>query len=279
MKGVSSLSTQNSFLKELVCRFFARRITFAASALTYTTLLALVPLMTVGITVLAALPVFTNIQEKVQHFIFSNFIPSSGSVIEQYFSGFAAQAKNLPVIGMVFIFVMAILLMLTIEKALNDIWQIKQKRKGWAALLRYIAILIFGPALLGVSLAATTYVVSLPFIKDVTTGTLLGLGLVDAIPFVLSLIGFTWLYAVMPNCKVSWRAAFIGALTASIIIQVAKHLFVFYFAYVKTYDLLYGALAIIPIFLIWIYVSWVIVLFGALVSNVVSDRKGFCKAK
>lgn len=257
-----------SFFKIIGTRFVKDRFTYSASALTYTTLLAIVPLMAVGLTILSAFPVFGDIKTQMQGFIFSNFVPAKGEVVQQYLSSFAGQASKLSVVGTIFLVITAVLTMLTIERALNDIWHVQERRRGVSAWLRYWAILSLGPVFAGMSLAATTYVVSMPFIKGAAASIGAEHLLAASLPFGLSVIGLTLLYTVVPNCRVPWRYGLLGAVVASILFEIVKKLFIFYVTGFNTYELLYGALATVPILLLWIYLSWVIVLFGALVSNV-----------
>ncbi len=261
----------NSF-KTIGKRFVKDRFTYSAAALTYTTLLAIVPLMAVGLSILSAFPVFGDIKGQMQSFIFSNFVPAKGEVVQQYLSTFAGQASKLSVVGTIFLVVTAVLTMLTIERALNDIWRVQERRRGVSAWLRYWAILSLGPLFAGLSLAATTYVVSMPFIKGAAESIGAGGLLAAGLPFALSVVGLTLLYTVVPNCRVPWRYGFIGGLLASILFEIAKRVFIFYVTGFNTYELLYGALATVPILLLWIYLAWVIVLFGALVSNVLATQ-------
>jgi membrane protein len=249
-------------------RFVRDRFTYSAAALTYTTLLSLVPVMTVMLSIFSALPEFKGIGERIQDFIFQNFVPASGDVIRQYLTQFVSQAKALPIGGTIFLFVIAIMLILTIERAMNDIWKIKRRRKGGAAILRYWALITLAPILVGASLAAMTYFVSLPFVAGAVKFAGITSVLAILIPFVLSVLTLMLVYIIMPNCRVPWRHAFTGALTASLLLEIAKRIFVIYISRFPTYKLLYGGLATIPIFLLWMYISWVIVLLGALITHV-----------
>jgi membrane protein len=261
---------------QIICliakRFVKDRFTYSASALTYTTLLSIVPLMTVFVSILAILPFFSNMREEIEGFIFKNFVPGAGTTIQTYLQGFLSHAQQLPIFATLFFFVTVILLLLTVERALNDVWRVKRRRYSMALFLRYWAILSLTPILAGLSIAASTYIVSLPFIKGAADNLGLSHLLLDLCPFALSLLGFTLLYTIIPNCRVKLRYGFFGALAAAILFEIAKHLFVLYLTDFKTYEFLYGALATIPIFLLWIYISWVIVLFGALVSQVLATH-------
>ncbi len=271
--GVRFFNNLWEILQVIGVRFVKERFTYSASALTVTTLLAIVPLLAVIITVLSFFPAFHNVGAELQQFIFQNFIPASGKVIQQYIQVFIAQASNLSISGTIFLIVTAIMMMLTIERALNDVWKIRRRRYSFAAMLRYWAVLSLAPIMIGLSLMGTSYVVSLPIV----TGTAISFGihriLYGTFPFLVTVFVLTLLYTVVPNRKVPIRYAIIGALTATILFDLAKKSFVLYLTHFPTYRVIYGALATIPIFIVWIYFSWVIVLFGALISNVLTMHR------
>jgi membrane protein len=253
-------------------RFVKDRFTYSSAALTYTTLLAIIPLMTVAFSILSAFPIFGSFKEDIQKFVFSNFIPAAGDVIQKYMQNFLSQTGKLSAVGTIFLVVTAIMTMLTIERALNDVWKISQRRKGIYSLLMYWAILSLAPIFLGLSLAATSYVVTLPIIVGAAHSVGLGFMLAQVVPFVLTVGAFTLLYVIVPNCKVPWRQGLFAAVIAAIVFELVKKAFVLYITNSTTYEVLYGALATIPIFLLWVYLAWVIVLFGALISNVLTTR-------
>ncbi len=258
-------------------RFFENDGTYRASALTFTSLLAIVPLMSVSFTILSAFPVFHSVQKPLQDFIFQNFVPATGEVVKNYLQSFTAQASQLSVWGLAFLFVTAILLMYTIERAMNQIWRVQVRRKGISAFLLYWAILSLTPLLMGLSLILSSYLMSAPLFL----GTAMKIGVTKAVlinwlPFGLAIIAFTLLYVVVPNCKVSLRHGFFGALLAAILFELAKLGFTFYLSRYQTYQLLYGAFATVPIFFLWVYWVWVIVLIGGEVAHGLSahyDRR------
>lgn len=249
------------FIQFVVTHFFADDCTYRASALAFTTLLAIVPLMSVGFAVLSSFTVFHNLAGSAQDFIFENFIPATGKVIQNYLSIFTQQVSKLSLTGVSFLFVAAILVMYTIESSLNNIWRVKRSRNGIYAFLLYWAIISLTPVFLGISLALSSYIFSMPFIMSHPTTKIL-----NFIPFSCSLIGFSFLYIVVPNCKVRFSHGFYGGLIAAILFEAAKNSFAYYLVRFDTYQLLYGAFATIPIFFIWVYWVWIITLFGAEIS-------------
>ena len=254
------------FIEFVVNHFLEDDCTYRASALAFTTLLAIVPLMSVGFSVLSSFPVFSNLATPIQNFIFDNFVPTTGKAVQNYLTLFATQVSKLSIVGVIFLFVTALLVMYTIEGSMNKIWRVSSPRKGVSAFLLYWAILSLSPVLLGLSVAASSYFFSLLFIQGGNTHFIF----LPYIPFFLSLVGFTFLYAVVPNCQVKLHHAIYGAIVSTILFESAKHGFAYYLTRYDTYQLLYGAFAMVPIFFIWIYWVWLITLLGAEISYALS---------
>ncbi|RUQ99320.1 YihY family inner membrane protein [Legionella septentrionalis] len=253
------------FIQFVVNHFIEDDCTYRASALAFTTLLAIVPLMSVGFAVLSSFPVFQSFSGPLQDFIFENFVPATGKAIQNYLQLFATQVSKLSAIGVIFLFITALLVMYTIERSMNKIWRVSSPRQGTSAFLLYWGILSLAPFLLGLSLAASSYFFSMPLIRGYYAPFLL-----SSIPFLLSLVGFTFLYVVVPNCEVRFTHGFYGALVATLLFESAKHAFGHYLTQYGSYQLLYGAFAIIPLFFLWVYWVWVIILIGAEISYALS---------
>lgn len=259
-------------IKIIMKRFILERFTITAAALTMTSFLSLVPLMTVLLNIFSGFQFFHEMINKFQDFIFSNFVPATGQAIQNYIHNFVQKTQSLSLTSTVFLFVTLVLMMLTIERAINDVWHIRRSHSGISAWLRYWAMLTLIPMLIAISLALTSYIISMPIIKH--TADTMGLNQIflRTLPFLSSLLALTSLYIIVPNCRVPWHAGFAGGLFASILFELAKRSFVLYITHMSAYHLVYGTLATIPIFIIWVYLSWVIVLLGALVSNIVGLR-------
>lgn len=255
------------FWRFLLQRFIADQGTNSAAALTYTTLFAVVPMMTVTFSMLSAIPAFQGTGEQIQSFIFRNFVPSAGETLQQYLREFTTQARQLTWVGVAVLAATAFWMLVTIEKTFNTIWRVRQPRRGVSSFLLYWAILSLGPLLLGGGFAISTYFTSLSLISG--PDALLGVqALLKFMPLVFSVAAFTLLYATVPNAQVPIRHALLGGLFAAILFEVAKMLFGLYVRLFPGYQLIYGAFATVPLFLLWIYLSWIIVLFGAeLVCN------------
>lgn len=250
------------FWLSLSQRFVENRGAGNAAALTYTTLFAVVPMMTVTFAMLSAIPAFKGVGEDIQGFIFHNFVPSTGEAVQGYLREFTTQARQLTWFGVGLLAVTAFLMLVAIEKTFNVIWRVRQPRRGMSSFLLYWAILSLGPLLLGAGFAVSTYIASLSLISGpdavVAAKTLLGFA-----PLLSSIAAFTLLYAAVPNTRVPLRHALLGGLFSAVLFEVAKALFGLYVSLFPGYHLIYGAFATVPLFLLWIYLSWLIVLLGA----------------
>ncbi len=259
----STLSGVVRFLRLLLTRFIADRGLPNAASLTYTTLLSLVPLMTVGLALFSAFPVSGKVVDGLQDFVFANFVPASGEIVRQYLEEFSSKASKLTGVGFGFLMIVAIMMMVTIDQALNAIWRVRQKRKPLAKFLMYWSILSLGPLLIGLSVVVTSYMVSVPIISDTAESLGLRHRLLAFMPLLAAAVAFSLLYAVVPNRKVPALHAIAGGILAALLFELAKRGFAFYVTQFPTYEAIYGALAVIPIFLIWIYLCWVVTLLGA----------------
>ena len=242
-----------------------RCIQFAAS-LTYTTLLALVPIVTIALTVLSAFPVFTDLMTQLKVFILDNFVPiSAGKIISVYMQQFSQKAAHLTALGIGLLAVTAFVLMLTIDHAFDVIWRVRRKRPLLRRFLIYWAALTFGPLLIGVSLSLTSYLVSLPLglAKDVPV---IGMVILKIVSVVLTIFAFALLYRIVPSRPVLPIHALVGGVVAGIAFELMKKGFALYVTHFPTYTLVYGAFASVPLFLIWIYLSWLVVLSGAVIA-------------
>ena len=240
-----------------------------AAALTYTTLLSLVPLMTVTLAVFSAFPVADRVYGLSQDFVFANFVPTSGEVLQQYLSEFSDKASRLTGAGAAFLVVVALLMMANIDRALNAIWEVKAKRSVASKFLIYWAVLSLGPVLIGASVVVTSYVVSLPVLSEAASSGI-GRRLLGLTPVATSAIAFTMMYLIGPNRRVRFSHALIGGVFAAVLFEFAKRAFGFYITQFPAYEAIYGALASIPIFLVWLYLSWIVVLLGAEVTHCLS---------
>lgn len=251
-------------------RFYVDGCFYRAAALAYTTLLSLVPLMVVSFTILAAFPEFKEMGQKLQDLIFANFVAASAQVVQAHLQSFVQHASQLSATGILSLLVMAVLMVFSMEQAFNSIWHVKKRRHGVQAFLMYWAVITLTPILLGVGLAVSSYLIADPLISGATE--YLGLNKVIWViaPYITTYVAFTLVFVAVPNCKVYVRYAAVGALVSTILFELAKWGFAIYVTRFPTYRLLYGAVATVPLFLIWLYVSWVVVLFGVVVNHQLS---------
>lgn len=229
-----------------------------AASLSYTSLLAMVPLLAVIFGVVAAFPVFGEISSKLQTFIFSNFMPATGEQIEPYLNTFLESVSSLTLPGTIMLFITALLLMFRIEHALNRIWRVDQQRTLTSRIVMYWAALTLGPVLIGAAIALSAQKIFMTLgIENGLVGAWHRAGI-----FFLSWMVFTMFFVLVPNRHVKFRDAVVGALLTTILFELAKAGFV---GYVKNanYSKIYGTLATIPIFLFWLYIVWAVILFGA----------------
>src|SRR3954468_16950456 len=251
------------FVLALVTRFREERATQTAGSLTYTSLLSLVPLLTVALGISSAFPVFEDWTGSLQLFILENVLPDTPAVdtIVTQINSFTENAGRLTAIGIAGFIVTSVMLMLTVDNALNRIFRVQRRRTILHNVFIYWAVITLGPLLIGASLSATYMAVRESF--GALQLDIVGDALLGAIPFLLTCVALTLLYGVVPARSVEWQHALLGGVLAGIAFEIAKRGFAIYLTRVPTYTLIYGAFATIPIFLIWLYLSWLVVLTGA----------------
>ncbi len=247
-------------------RFREDRLGLTASSLTFTTMLALVPFVTVALAVFTAFPMFGKLQEVLQRWLIDSLVPDNiARQVLGYLTQFAAKANRLGLLGFSVLLATALALILTIDRTLNTIWRVRRLRPLGQRVLIYWAALTLGPLVLGASLALTSYVLSASggLVGQVPGGVRL---LLDSIEFLVLAAGMTGLYHYVPNTRVNWRHAWAGGIFVAVFMELAKKGLALYVAQVPTYSAVYGTFATLPILLVWIYVAWVIVLLGAVVA-------------
>jgi len=249
-------------------RFYEERGLQTAGSLTYTTLLSMVPLITVALAVATAFPVFDDAIGALQLFLLENFLPDAQGIdtITDQISAFTTNAGRLTAIGLAFFFVTAVMLMTTIDTALNHLFRVQRRRPMLQQVLMYWAVITLGPILIGGSLSMTSFAIGASF--GWLRLSIVGNALLAVLPFVFTCLALMLLYVVVPFRHVRARDAIIGGLVAGIAFEFAKRGFALYIGRFPTYSLIYGAFATIPIFLVWLYMSWVVVLAGATLTAI-----------
>ncbi len=256
------------FVAEISHQFQELDLFPSAAALTYTTLFAVVPIMTVAYTILSIMPEFADLGEQVQAFIFANFVPASSELIQERLTEFSLQARQLTWAGIAFLILVAFRMLVSIERVFNRIWNLGEGRRGLQRFLLYWGVLTAGPPMIIAGLLISSYLFSLPLVADID-----GLGLRETLlsylPTLLSVAGFSILYFAMPNCRVPVLHAIYGGLLAAIGFAIAQKLFALSVGHMNT-QLIYGAFAAVPLFLAWIYLVWVLILSGAIFVRTLS---------
>ena len=250
----------------LVRRFRDERLALTAAGLTFTTLISLVPLVTVMLALFSAFPMFSTLQDSLQRYLLQTLIPDTiARPVMAFITQFSNRASRLGIVGLVALVFSAVALMLTIDRTLNAIWRVRVHRPIAQRILVYWAAVTLGPLLFAVSLAATSFAVtaSRGMLGDMPRG--FGI-VVSVVEFVVESVGVAALFHYVPHTFVRWRHALLGGIFVAIGLVALKRGVTYYFAAVPTYAMIYGAFATVPIFLVWIYVSWIIVLLGAVIA-------------
>ncbi|MEG9499523.1 virulence factor BrkB family protein [Mannheimia indoligenes] len=260
------------FLKLLAKRYTENNIAISAGYLTYSTMLAIVPSIIVLFSIFTFFPVFYEASEMLKAFIYDNFAPNASEMVSEYLELFVNNAKKMGLVSIIGLFVVALMLIKSIDEALNTIWHNNKSRPMWFSFLLYFLILIFGPLIAGASIAITTYITSLAVFNG--SGALsLGQHLLELMPFLLIWLLFTLVYKFIPVTKVKFKHAAIGALLAAFFFTLGKQAFIWYITVFPSYQAIYGALAVLPIMLLWIQLSWQVVLLGGQFAAILKEME------
>lgn len=259
------------FLRYAATRFFADNGLQLAGSLTYTTLLSLVPAAVVGFATLAGVPAFEPLREQILQAVFTNLLPSAMDTVQAEFNRFSSNAGKLGLAGLAGMAFTAVLTLSAIEGAFNTIWRVREKRALAARLAIYWAILTLGPLLFGASISLTSYVYAAAQTAGIEGYAPGWLRPAAFAPVALAWLGFAWLYFTLPNRAVRPLHALIGGGVAALLFEGLKRGFAWYIAAFPTYQAIYGALAAIPILLVWTYLAWSVTLFGALITASLPD--------
>ncbi|NRA72138.1 MAG: virulence factor BrkB family protein [Gammaproteobacteria bacterium] len=250
------------FIVYIFHRARQNRLRVAAGYLAYVTLLSIVPLVSVIFSMLSAFPVFDKIKLQIEEYVYGNFMPASGDVIQQNLTEFVDNASKAGAVGIVALILFALMLISNIDKVLNEIWRSPKKRPLVISFSIYWMVLTLGPLLLGASVAISSYVLSLGGLQSGVFNELVEFFL-RWLPLLFSVLAFLMVYLLVPNVRVRFFDALCGAVSAAILFELSKKCFALYISYVPSYQAIYGALAAIPILFIWVYLSWIVVLIGA----------------
>jgi len=262
----NNLRDIQALVRLIATRFAKDHCAETAASLTFTTLLSIVPMITIALTVFSAFPVFEDFSAQIKNYLLSNLMPENATIIiTQYMQQFADSATRLTAVGIVFLAVTAMTMMLTIDNAFNVIWQVTRPRPLVKRLVAYWAVLTLAPLLIGASLSLTSWLVGLSIGHGKVVSPF-GIIVLKTLPIFFSALAFTILFRLVPNRHVPRAHAVIGALVAAVVFETMNRVFGYYISHFPTYKLVYGAFASIPIFLMWIYFSWLTILFGAVIA-------------
>lgn len=259
------------FTRFVVNRFLDIRVPQIAGSLTYTTLLALVPLLTVMLVLITAFPVFGNISDAFMDFIHSTIVPSGASAVAEYLHDFKNHAGRLTSIGIIMMVVTSMMLVQTIDETFNRIWQVRRQRSIWVRLPIYWVLLTIGPLVVGLSITISAYFMRLQMLNQLPffAGSLKMVGQI-----LFDTLIFCGIFRFVPNRYVSLKHALLGGFVTGLFLELTKAGFGLYIQNFNSYELIYGAFAAIPVFLIWLQLLWMIVLSGAVFTSSLSYWRG-----
>jgi membrane protein len=241
----------------------------SAGALTYMTLFAIVPMITVCYSMFSLIPAFKSVGDQFQALIFSQLLPGNEQIITKYLTDFSQQARKLTAFGVVFLMASAYFMLKNIEKNFNAIWNVQRERRGFANFLLYWAILSLGPLLIGLAVFMKTYLIALrTFVGHYESLSFIDFAF-EWVPWLLTASAFTLLFVAVPNCKVRLKHAAIGGVLTLLVFELIKFGFSLMVTH-SNFKLIYGAFAVVPLFLLWINVSWMVILGGAVLVRSIS---------
>ncbi len=258
-----------TFFRFLLSRFLDDRLFQVAGALSFTTAFALVPLSMVVFGVLSAFPVYDQWSDQLSHYIFANFVPTSAREVESYLRELSKNTGQLTAVGVIVLVVSLLITLSGIEAAFNRIWRVPTARPKFGRFIMYWTVLTFGALLAAASLALSARFFALS-IFSTTPGQWLESWMLQFSPILIEWLALTLVYRVVPHRTIQWRFAMIGSALAVVLIEAVKWSIGLYLGGFATYRTIYGALALIPIFLGWIYFSWVAILLGASLASSLS---------
>ncbi len=255
------------FWRRVVLRFVDDRCIQRASALAYATLLAIVPMVALGFSIFTGSKAFESVTTNITQTILQYMLPTSQSVVQEYLSGIGDKAGALSIFGLIGLMFTATALLNTMEEAFNDIWRITRARSWWSKLIIFWSALTLSPILIGASLSITSYFAALPVLENVAQQGVETLGKTPfVLPWLMSSLAFATLYKALPNTRIPIRYTLFGGLISGALFELTKLGFAFYVTEVANYEKLYGVLGTLPVFLIWLFLVWVVVLVGAEVA-------------
>jgi len=267
----SALAKPGALMPFLWRRMGEEHISRASAALSFSSALAVVPALALVLATLAAFPTFSELRVGLQDAIVGNLVPDTGMKINDAVNQFVEQAGKLTAFGIIGLVGTAILLLLTIESALNDIFNVVRERPMRQRLLVFWAVMTVGPVLLGLGFSLFSYFSGVQWFTHTPAGTLVSLVLGNLLPTLLTWITIAFIYLIVPNRQTKLTDALIGAAVAALLLAALRYTFALYVIFMTSYQAIYGALAAVPVFLVWVYLVWLAVLIGGVVTAALPD--------
>lgn len=265
------IQDRTGFWRYAIMRFVFDKSVQRAAGLSYTTLLAMVPFLAIALAVLSAFPVFDQFKDQIMDVVLNNFLPETGQQVTEHLGSFLQNTGQMTAVGTIVLGLTAVMLLSAIEGAMNDVFRVTSPRKLLARLVVFWTLLTVGPMLLGLSLSLASYIFAMrQFVGGDAVAAQLG-QLAFLAPFLLSAIAFSLLFIGMPNRSVNIIDGVIGGVVAALLFEGLKKGFAFYVTTFPTYQTLYGAVAIVPMFLLWMYLTWIVILLGAQIAAARSE--------
>lgn len=258
------------FFRLLFLRSKQNKLGVYSGYLTYSTILAIVPMIMVVFSVFTLMPIFDEATAQLKDFVYDNFAPNAGNLVQEYLDLFVENSKKMGAISIVGLVAVAVMLISSIDKALNEIWHNTKTRPLLLSFGIYLGVLVFGPMLAGASIALSSYILSLELFD--TEGIFsIKHHLLKLAPFLLIWLMFSLVYTIVPNTRVKFNHSMIGGLVAGLFFTLGKEAFIWYITTFPSYQAIYGVLATIPIMIVWIHLSWRVVLFGGQIASVLKE--------
>ncbi|PIE46777.1 MAG: hypothetical protein CSA42_06770 [Gammaproteobacteria bacterium] len=265
------------FFMNVVKHFLDKNTSQIAASLTYTTLLSIVPILTVVLIVLSTIPALEPTREQIYSLIYSNLMPQSSIQLKGYINTFTEQSFNLTAVGIIMLFITTLITLVKVEVAFNHIWEIDIFKRDKSKILfktlvyslcRHLAIIAIVPLILGIAFVASAFIQGLSFLNQQIYGYGINWAIwAKMISYSITTLGFTAMYWFIPKITVPIKSAFIAAVIISLLFEATKFLFAIIISYSTNYSTIYGAFAALPILLIWIHLSWNLILLGVILSH------------
>ena len=266
--GLKSWRYGRWFMRQVACQFRDDGCTMAAAALTFTTMIAVVPFFAVVYRVLSLLPEFAGVGDTITSFVFETFLPGSSEAVLDRVREFSAKANELTLVGVGVVFVTTLLMLRRMEESFNRIWHVANTRTGMARFLSYWGIVSFGVPMIGVAVTAASYDFGLDYLAELRGSSIME-GVRGAVPPLATALTFTLLYYAVPSCRVRFDHALVGGVVTTALLTVAKEVFAWAVPWFQN-EVVYGAFAALPLFVMGLYLVWVLILVGAICVRTLS---------